>query len=388
MGDDDADISEIVEGKLFLGSKDPAADLAALQARSVTHVVNCTADGIEGSIPNYHEASGALQYYRLSLLDGPKCELLPLLQPALDWAIDAIDAGGVVLAHCHAGSSRSGAFVCAILMATDRLTFADAWALARAKRPIVKPNAGFRAHLRAYQSAIDGIPPAPTPPDSELAVDAQEFADAEMMACMQRGQEWGEWTGYDDYKRAFEVALRRGETDWRLVEQRLQGVEEAEPPPVISIDQDAELGRTSSFRLNGESIDEYEHRLALLAAAHEDDKDCGADDAVALLASLPPPPGIEDGDNLEGIASEKHVEDSELRARLEWLKQLHAEDGVPLDHTRASLTATEGTGEEDAEDLERRFARLQQMQREGLAVPAPTFEPEPELEPEPEWVGD
>ena len=223
---DNADISEIVEGKLYLGSKDPAADLAALQRRGVTHVVNCTADGIEGAVPNHHERDGVLAYYRLPLLDGPKCSLLPLLPTALDWAMGAVEGGGVVFAHCHAGSSRSGAFVCAFLMATQQLSFADAWASARAKRPVVKPNAGFKAHLRAYQSMVDGVPPAPTPTEVELAVDAQEFADAEMMARMQRGEEWGEWTGYDEFKGAFAVALRRGETDWRQVEERLQDAEE------------------------------------------------------------------------------------------------------------------------------------------------------------------
>jgi protein tyrosine phosphatase (PTP) superfamily phosphohydrolase (DUF442 family) len=380
MGDDDADISEIMEGRLFLGSKGPAADLAALQARGVTHVVNCTADGIEGSVPNFFEGSGEMRYYRLALLDGPKCALLPVLQDVLDWTRTAFDGGGVVFAHCHAGSSRSGALVCAILMASERLTFADAWALARAKRPVVKPNAGFRAHLRAYQDTLDGVPAAANPSDSELAIDAQEFADAEMMARMQR-YEWDEWSGYEEYKRAFEVALQRGETDWQQVEERLQDIEEGEPPPVLSVDPDAELGRTSSFRLHGESIDEYEQRLSLLAAAHEDGDGDSTADAATLLASLPTPPG---GEAASVTLPPVQVEEDELLARLEWLKQLHAEDGVPLNHTRASIGE-----DEDSEELERRFARLQQMQYgEQRSVPGPEFEPEPdfELEPEPEPV--
>ena len=377
MGEDAEDISEIVKGKLFLGSKGPAADLAALKARGVTHVVNCTADGIEGSVPNYFEASGELRYYRLPLLDGPKCALLPLIQAALDWTTAALDGGGVLFAHCHAGSSRSGALVCAILMTSDRLSFADAWALARAKRPVVRPNAGFRAHLRAYQGTLDGVPRAATPPDSEIAIDAQEFADAEMMARMER-YEWDEWSGYDEYKRAFEVALRRGETDWRQVERRLQAAEEGEPPPPVrSVDQDAELGRTSSFRLHGETIDEYEHRLSLLAAAQDGDADSDGADAATLLASLPTPPGARG----YGVTSPRlDVEEDELFARLEWLKQLHAEDGVPLDHSRASVT--DASGGEQGDELERRFARLQQMHYEERAVPGPEFETE--LEPEPE----
>lgn len=174
---DGADISEIVAGKLYLGSKGPAADLAALRARGVTHVVNCTADDVDGAVPNHH--AGSLEYWRLPLLDTPKCALLPHLQPALDWALGATAGGGVVFAHCHAGSSRSGAFVCAFLMASSQppLSYVDAFALARSKRSVVKPNAGFKAHLRAFQGTLESSPPAQTPPESELAVDAQEFAD-------------------------------------------------------------------------------------------------------------------------------------------------------------------------------------------------------------------
>ena len=74
------------------------------------------------------------------------------------------------------------------------------------------------------------------------------------------------------------------------------------------------------------------------------------------------------------------VEEDELFARLEWLKQLHAEDGVPLDHSRASVT--DASGGEQGDELEWRFARLQQMHYEERAVPGPEFETE--LEPEPE----
>lgn len=167
------------------------------------------------------------------------------------------------------------------------------------------------------------------------------------------------------------MALQRGETDWLQVQERLQDAEEGEPPPVLSVDPDAELGRTSSFRLHGESIDEYEQRLSLLAAAHEDGDGDDTTDSATLLASLPTPPGV---DAAPVTSPQAQVEQDELLARLEWLKQLHAEDGVPLNHTRASIG-----GEEDSEELERRFARLQQMQYdEQRSVPGPEFEPEPE----------
>ncbi len=224
-------VDEIVDGQLFLGGKRGAADIDALRSRGVTHVVNCTSAINEGALEDFHP--DALEYYRLALVDRPQSPLLPLLPAALEWARAAIAHGGVVYAHCNAGSSRSGAFAVAFVMQAQHLAYADALAAARARRPAVKPNAGFRAHLRAFQQSLDArLPAAPltqaevevranrthTAPhvaryrDSRLCAvwlrrqeDAQEFADAAMVLRMDRGEAWGEWTGYGDYRKAFEV---------------------------------------------------------------------------------------------------------------------------------------------------------------------------------------
>ena len=261
-------VDEIVPGQLFVSGKRGAADLAALQQRGITHVVNCSNQLKEGALENYHDDT--LEYYRLKLEDTPQCPLLPLLPAALEWVQEAIAGGGVVLAHCHAGSSRSGAFAVAFLMQTRGLTYGEALAAAREVRPAIAPNAGFRAHLRAFQQTValqaSSPPAAPLDPE-EIAADAQEFADAAMIARMARGEEWGEWAGcklasalpllvicgpFADrllvipdggYKDAIEEALQQGETDWREIEARLDmvdicvdergGYEEGEPPPVV-----------------------------------------------------------------------------------------------------------------------------------------------------------
>jgi protein-tyrosine phosphatase len=46
----------------------------------------------------------------------------------MEFARAAIAVGGVVFAHCHAGSSRSGAVVCAYLMQAEGLTYDAAFA--------------------------------------------------------------------------------------------------------------------------------------------------------------------------------------------------------------------------------------------------------------------
>jgi hypothetical protein len=235
-------VDEIVPGQLFLGGKRGAADLEALRARGVTHVVNCTSLLHEGALEDFH--SDTLEYHRLPLIDRPQCLLLPLLPAALEWAQAAVAGGGVVYAHCNAGSSRSGAFAVAFVMQAQRMTYADALAAVRECRPSVALNAGLAAHLRAFQQSVDGLPPAAPLSAEELQADAQEFADAAMVERMNRGEEWGEWTGHADYRAAIEEALACGETDWVAVEAALGmsepceeergGFEEGEPPPIFA----------------------------------------------------------------------------------------------------------------------------------------------------------
>lgn len=151
-------IDEIVDGQLFLGGKRGASNLEALRSRGVTHVVNCTSAISEGALEDLHPES--LDYYRLALVDRPQCPLLPKLPAALEWAQAAIAGGGVVYAHCNAGSSRSGAFAVAFVIKTQRLSYADALSAVCARREAVWPNAGFRAHLRAFQQSLEEMPPA------------------------------------------------------------------------------------------------------------------------------------------------------------------------------------------------------------------------------------
>eukprot|EP01043_Picozoa_sp_COSAG02_P030337 COSAG02_NODE_1931_length_10329_cov_7.963930_9_plen_282_part_00 len=166
-------IDEIVDGQLFLGGKRGAADLEALRSRRVTHIVNCTSAINEGALENFHPE--ALEYYRLALVDRPQSPLLPLLPAALEWAQAAIAGGGVVYAHCNAGSSRSGAFAVAFVMQVQRLAYLEALAAVCARRPAVKPNAGFRAHLREFQQSLDAMLPAAPLTQAEVEVRLNKF---------------------------------------------------------------------------------------------------------------------------------------------------------------------------------------------------------------------
>jgi dual specificity phosphatase 12 len=200
-----ADMSEIVPGRVYLGGDTGAQSLAALQSKGVTDICNCT-----DVLPLYHEAAG-LRYHRVALQDNPRCPLLPMLPAALDWIDAALAAGGVVYLHCHAGSSRSGAVTCALLMRRTQQPFAEALVLAKSLRPKVHPNAGFRASLRRFEASVLGSAPPPCPA-AELEVAAQEFADAEMAHRMGKGE--FEWAGYEAWKARYREKLVHGDIDF------------------------------------------------------------------------------------------------------------------------------------------------------------------------------
>lgn len=77
-------------------------------------------------------------------------DIVRIARIAVRYIVDSIRERRPVLVHCMAGISRSAAIVIAYLMATEQLDFDAALAKLREKRPIVNPNQGFCAQLRAF----------------------------------------------------------------------------------------------------------------------------------------------------------------------------------------------------------------------------------------------
>eukprot|EP00455_Lapot_gusevi_P056251 TRINITY_DN9311_c0_g1_i1.p1 TRINITY_DN9311_c0_g1~~TRINITY_DN9311_c0_g1_i1.p1 ORF type:complete len:244 (-),score=40.61 TRINITY_DN9311_c0_g1_i1:126-857(-) len=136
--------SEIIDKTLYLGNEANAVNANNLQALGITHVVNMAIQS-----KKYHE--GQFTYMHVRIYDVPEAEL-PILQ-CLQFISDAIAGGGRVLVHCLEGRSRSASIVIAYLMHSQKLSYQDALALVRSKRPIAEPNEGFAEQLRRFQQA-------------------------------------------------------------------------------------------------------------------------------------------------------------------------------------------------------------------------------------------
>ncbi|KAI0057976.1 phosphatases II, partial [Artomyces pyxidatus] len=129
---------------LFLSDMYSATSPRVLQRLRPTHVLSVVP-------PPWPAYAPHVAVRRLALDDTPDTDLAPHLAGAVAWIADARAAGGTVLVHCIWGKSRSASVVLAYLVAAVGMPLAGALAYVRARREIVRPNAGFMRQLRAYE---------------------------------------------------------------------------------------------------------------------------------------------------------------------------------------------------------------------------------------------
>lgn len=137
------DCQEIIPGLLYLGSAKASKDLNGLRELGITHIVNL---GGKAHFP------GHLIYSpKVKIPDKPDSQLSDVLEPIFQF-IEGIQSAkgpkGKVLVHCMGGVSRSPAVVIAYLMHALQLSYEDAYATVKAKRPGIRPREAFVEQLR------------------------------------------------------------------------------------------------------------------------------------------------------------------------------------------------------------------------------------------------
>lgn len=146
-------LSEIVEGKLYLGSCRAAQDWKVLQQLGITHVINVAASSTWYCV-NYQEKRQEYVYYHLYLSDVDTENVLQHLNDVYTVIDCAVMNGGKVLIHCIQGRSRSAVFVIAYLMRKFGVKLSEALLLVQRKRPSVSPNNGFLNQLKEYEQFL------------------------------------------------------------------------------------------------------------------------------------------------------------------------------------------------------------------------------------------
>lgn len=130
---------------LFLGTVSAAANLSLLRSHRITGLINCTC-----SRPMHAAECATLN---LAVDDKPTVCISDHFDEAIRWA--RANRGGI-LVYCGKGVSRSCTVALAILMSSQAVSLFAAWSHVKARRPIVRPNAGFMQQLQAYERRLRG----------------------------------------------------------------------------------------------------------------------------------------------------------------------------------------------------------------------------------------
>lgn len=143
------DLSEVVDGFLYLSGQMGAGNRAALRGLSVTHILN-VCDRIPCKFKN------DFTYKVVSVHDTRGSDIRKHFLEALEFIDTAQAVGGRCLVHCMVGASRSTSIVLAWLVSRCEIGLKDAYKDVRARRKVARPNRSFCEQLIEFELEVRG----------------------------------------------------------------------------------------------------------------------------------------------------------------------------------------------------------------------------------------
>lgn len=139
-------ISEILDGRLYLGDYDNALYMGKLKSLGIKRIINVSTNL---TCP-YHED---FEYLQIPINDNPSENLTVHLDRTFEFINDS---PGPVYVHCQMGISRSPSVVIAYVGRKFKMTFDEAYDVVENRRPCIGPNHGFKNQVKRY---LEGTSP-------------------------------------------------------------------------------------------------------------------------------------------------------------------------------------------------------------------------------------
>ncbi|XP_054155771.1 dual specificity protein phosphatase 12-like [Oppia nitens] len=137
----------MIEDNLFLGNVMAAHDLDVMRLIGTRRVLTVRNVGIDDScrLPD-------VQYGHIQLNDTHNDDLLTHFPRAHRFIDNGLSQSQPVYVHCRMGRSRSVTIVVSYIMWRDRIGYREAMRRVRQRRPIARPNSGFRFQLKLFEA--------------------------------------------------------------------------------------------------------------------------------------------------------------------------------------------------------------------------------------------
>ena len=149
-----ANLTEILDGKLWVGNIASAWDNATLHQHGITHIVSVTQFG---DCAVFHP--NEFVYHVVDLQDVPEANIKTTLADAVRFvntALGPADGSNKVLIHCNQGRSRSVTTAAAYLVRHHSMGPVQAIEYIREKRIEACPNPGFVKQLNEFAVGAEG----------------------------------------------------------------------------------------------------------------------------------------------------------------------------------------------------------------------------------------
>lgn len=136
-------------GELWLGNKQSAIDTESLKAENVTSVQTVMTTNTSSKIIQLYKDKN-ITHKIVEIMDDPNSNILCHFEYSTQYIESTLANNNNILVHCLGGRSRSATIIIAYLIKFRKMTWEEAQAYVKDKRPIVCPNDGFIKQLQEW----------------------------------------------------------------------------------------------------------------------------------------------------------------------------------------------------------------------------------------------